>query len=70
MNEVERIKNLRKSILLNNTIFLPKDKADECTFLLEAYEEFFKGKRNEENLAMSDKSFEEAESGGFITKEV
>lgn len=70
MNEVERIKNLRKSILLNNTIFLPKDKADECTFLLEAYEEFIKEKRNEEYLAMLDKSFEEAESGGFITKEV
>ena len=70
MNEVERIKNLRKSILLNNTIFLPKDKASECTFLLEAYEEFIKGKRNEEYLAMLDKSFEEAESGGFITKEV
>lgn len=70
MNEVERIKNLRKSILLNNTIFLPKDKAGECKFLLEAYEEFIKGKRNEEYLAMLDKSFEEAESGGFITKEV
>ena len=70
MNIVERIKNLRKSILLNNTIFLPKDKADECTFLLEAYEEFIKGKRNEEYLAMLDKSFEEAESGGFITKEI
>lgn len=70
MNIVERIKNLCKSILLNNTIFLPKDKADECTFLLEAYEEFIKGKRNEEYLAMLDKSFKEAESGGFITKEV
>lgn len=70
MNTVERIKNLCKSILRNNTIFLPKDKAGQCTFLLETYEEFIKGKRNEEYLAMLDKSFKEAESGGFITKEV
>lgn len=71
MNIVERIKNLCKSILRNNTIFLPKDKADQCTFLLETeYEEFIKEKRNEEYLAMLDKSFEEAESGWFITKEV
>lgn len=71
MNIVEIIKNLCKSILRNNTIFLPKDKAGKCTFLLEAeYEEFIKEKRNEEYLAMLDKSFEEAESGEFITKEV
>ena len=67
MNEVERIKNLCKSILRNNTIFLPKDKVGQ---LDREYEEFIKERRNKEYLAMFDKSFAEAESGGFITKEV
>ena len=67
MNEVERIKNLCKSILRNNTIFLPKDKVGQ---LDREYEEFIKERRNKEYLAMLDKSFAEAESGGFITKEV
>lgn len=67
MNEIERIKNLCKSILRNNTIFLPKDKVGQ---LDREYDDFIKEKRNEEYLAMLEKSFEEAESGGFVTKEV
>lgn len=34
------------------------------------YNEIIKAKRNEEYLAMLDKSMAEAESGGFITKKV
>lgn len=34
------------------------------------YNEIIKAKRNEEYLAMLDKSMAEAEAGGFITKKV
>lgn len=67
MNEVERIKNLCKSIFRNNTIFLPKDKVGQ---LDKEYDDFIKEQRNAEYIAMLDKSFKEAESGGFITKEI
>lgn len=67
MNEIERIKNLCKSILRNNTIFLPEDKVGQ---LDKEYNNLIKEKRNAEYLAMLDKSFAEAESGGFITKKI
>lgn len=71
MNEVEAVKEFFKRILDVDEVFLAKDKNGHFILMSKTeYEEFVKEKRNKEYLAMLDKSFKEAESGGFITKEV
>ena len=63
MDVRENFKSLCDKVFKGETVIIVMMSESE-------YNEIIKAKRNEEYLAMLDKSMAEAESGGFITKKV
>lgn len=71
MDVRDNFKSLCERVFNGETVVVSRPKNENVVILSEAeYNNLIKEKRNAEYLAMLDKSFKEAESGGFITKEV
>lgn len=71
MDVRENFKSLCDKVFKGETVIISKPKNENIVMMSESeYNEIIKAKRNEEYLAMLDKSMAEAEAGGFITKKV
>ena len=71
MDVRENFKSLCDKVLKGETVIISRPKNENIVMMSESeYNEIIKAKRNEEYLAMLDKSMAEAEAGGFITKKV
>ena len=71
MDVRENFKSLCDKVFKGETVIISRPKNENIVMRSESeYNEIIKAKRNEEYLAMLDKSMAEAESGGFITKKV
>ena len=71
MDVRDNFKSLCERVFNGETVVVSRPKNENVVILSEAeYNNLIKEKRNAEYLAMLDKSFAEAESGGFIAKEV
>ena len=68
MDVRENFKSLCDKVFKGETVIISRPKNENIVMMSES--EIIKAKRNEEYLAMLDKSMAEAESGGFITKKV
>lgn len=71
MDVRDNFKSLCERVFNGETVVVSRPKNENVVILSEAeYNNLIKEKRNAEYLAMLDKSFSEAESGGFITKKI
>lgn len=71
MDVRDNFKSLCERVFNGETVVVSRPKNENVVILSEAeYNSLIKEKRNAEYLAMLDKSFAEAESGGFITKKI
>ena len=71
MDVRENFKSLCDKVFKGETVIISRPKNENIVMMSESeYNEIVKAKRNEEYLAMLDKSMAEAEAGGFITKKV
>ena len=71
MDVRENFKSLCDKVFKEETVIISRPKNENIVMMSESeYNEIIKAKRNEEYLAMLDKSMAEAEAGGFITKKV
>ena len=71
MDVRENFKSLCDKVFKGETVIISRPKNENIVMMSESeYNEIIKAKRNEEYLAMLDKSMAEAEAGGFITKKV
>ena len=71
MDGRENFKSLCDKVFKGETVIISRPKNENIVLMSESeYNEIIKAKRNEEYLAMLDKSMAEAEAGGFITKKV
>ena len=71
MDVRENFKSLCDKVFKGETVIISRPKNENIVMMSESeYNEIIKAKRNEEYLAMLDKSMAEAESGGVITKKV
>ena len=71
MDGRENFKSLCDKVFKGETVISSRPKNENIVLMSESeYNEIIKAKRNEEYLAMLDKSMAEAEAGGFITKKV
>ena len=69
MDVRENFKSLCDKVFKGETVIISRPKNENIVKMSESeYNEIIKAKRNEEYLAMLDKSMAEAEAGGFITK--
>ena len=71
MDVRENFKAICDKVFRGETLIISRPKNENIVMMSEAeYNEIMKAKRNAEYLAMLDKSMDEAEKGGFITKTV
>ena len=71
MDVRENFKSLCDKVFKGETVIISRLKNENIVMMSESeYNEIIKAKRNEEYLAMLDKSMAEAEAGCFITKKV
>ena len=71
MDVIENFKALCDKVFRGETLIVSRPKNENIVMMSEAeYNEIMKAKRNAEYLAMLDKSMDEAEAGGFITKTI
>lgn len=71
MDVRENFKALCDKVFRGETLIVSRPKNENIVMMSEAeYNEIMKAKRNAEYLAMLDKSMDEAEAGGFITKTI
>lgn len=71
MDVRDNFKSLCDKVFNGETLIISRPKNENVVMLSETeYNNIMKGKRNAEYLAMLDKSMEEAEAGGFITKTI
>ena len=69
MDVRENIKALCDKVFHGETLVVSRPKNENIVMMSEnKYNEIMKAKRNAEYLSMLDKSLEEAEAGGFVTK--
>ena len=69
MDVRENFKALCDKVFHGETLVVSRPKNENIVMMSEnKYNEIMKAKRNEEYLSMLDKSLEEAEAGGFVTK--
>ena len=69
MDVRENFKALCDKVFHGETLVVSRPKNENIVMMSEnKYNEIMKGKRNAEYLSMLDKSLEEAEAGGFVTK--
>lgn len=69
MDVRENFKALCDKVFHGETLVVSRPKNENIVMMSEnKYNEIMKAKRNAEYLSMLDKSLEEAESGGFVTK--
>ena len=65
----ENFKALCDKVFHGETLVVSRPKNENIVMMSEnKYNEIMKAKRNAEYLSMLDKSLEEAEAGGFVTK--
>ena len=71
MDVRENFKNFCEKVINGETLIISRPKNENVVMLSEAeYNKMMKAKRNADYLAMLDKSMAEAESGGFIPKNI
>lgn len=71
MDVRDNFKSLCDKVFNGETLIISRPKNENVVMLSETeYNDIMKAKRNAEYLAMLDKSMEEAEAGGFITKTI
>jgi antitoxin YefM len=71
MDVRENFKSLCDKVFNGETLIISRPKNENVVMLSEhEYNEMIKAKRNADYLAMIDKSMDEAEAGGFITKTI
>ena len=69
MDVRENFKSLCDKVFKGETVIISRPKNENIVMMSESeYNEIIKAKRNEEYLAMLDKSSAEAKAGGFIVK--
>ena len=69
MDVRENFKALCDKVFHGETMVVSRPKNENIVMMSEnKYNEIMKAKRNAEYLSMLDKSLEEAEAGGFVTK--
>ena len=69
MDVRENFKALCDKVFHGETLVVSRPKNENIVMMSEnKYNEIMKAKRNAEYLSMLDKSLEEAEAGGFVTK--
>ena len=69
MDVRENFKALCDKVFHGETLVFSRPKNENIVMMSEnKYNEIMKAKRNAEYLSMLDKSLEEAEAGGFVTK--
>lgn len=71
MDVRDNFKALCDKVFHGETLIISRPKNENVVMLSETeYNEMVKAKRNADYLAMIDKSMAEAETGGFITKDI
>lgn len=71
MDVRDNFKKLCEKVFNGETLIISRPKNENVVMLSEAeYNDIMKAKRNAEYLAMLDKSMDEAEKGGFVTKTI
>ena len=71
MDVRDNFKSLCDKVFNGETLIISRPKNENVVMLSESeYNEIMKARRNADYLAMIDKSMEEAEAGGFITKTI
>lgn len=71
MDVRDNFKNFCEKVINGETLIISRPKNENVVMLSEAeYNKMMKAKRNADYLAMLDKSMAEAESGGFIPKNI
>ena len=71
MDVRDNFKSLCDKVFRGETLIISRPKNENVVMISEAeYNDMMKAKRNDEYLAMLDKSMAEEEAGGFITKTI
>lgn len=71
MDISDNYKSLCDKVFSGETLIISRPKNENIVMISEhVYNEMLKAKRNADYLSMFDKSMEEAEAGGFITKTI